>query len=157
VQRPESKVVPDPALRYPERVIDYPLIDAGRTRRERIAEIADLNIERAARSPDFQTRAMAQFEREQRTKDRVTEAEITAAARRAPWRSGATSRSASRPAWRCSVRSTLGTGCSRSPSKPSATVLLARRPAATGTTRTASSRAQARRETPFRRRRRDFE
>jgi hypothetical protein len=89
VQRPESKVVPDPALRYPERVIDYPLIDAGRTRRERIAEIADLNIERAARSPDFQTRAMAQFEREQRTKDRVTEAEITAAARRAPWRSGA--------------------------------------------------------------------
>ena len=65
----------------PERVIDYPAIDAGRTRRERCAEIVDLNLERAARSQDFQTRVRAGFEREQRNHDAVVEREIVAAAR----------------------------------------------------------------------------
>lgn len=82
VHRPESKAVPSPSPRNPERVVDYPLIDAGRTRRERNAEIIDLNIERAARSPHFETRVWAQFEREQRAKDRPAEAQVTAAARR---------------------------------------------------------------------------
>lgn len=82
VRRPDSKVVPDPSPRMPDRVIDYPMIDAGRTRRERNAEIIDLNLEREARSPDFETRLWAQFEREQRSLDRPAEAQITAAARR---------------------------------------------------------------------------
>jgi len=82
VHRPESKAVPSPSLRNPARVVDYPLIDAGRTRRERNAEIIDLNIERAARSGDFETRLWAQFEREQRAQDRVLESALIAAARR---------------------------------------------------------------------------
>jgi hypothetical protein len=82
VKRPESKAVPAPTQRRPDRVIDYPMIDAGRTRRERNAEIIDLNLERAARSPHFETRVWAQFEREQRAKDRPLEARIVAASRR---------------------------------------------------------------------------
>ena len=82
VKRPESKAVPAPTPRNPDRVIDYPLIDAGRTRRERNAEIIDLNLERAARSPHFETRVWAQFERDQRAKDRPVETQLTAAARR---------------------------------------------------------------------------
>ncbi len=82
VQRPQSRPVPDPTPRHPDRVIDYPMIDAGRTRRERNAEIIDLNLERAARSPDFEARVQAQFEREQRAKDRVLEARLVAGARR---------------------------------------------------------------------------
>jgi len=81
VQRPESKAVPAPTPRQPDRVIDYPLIDAGRTRRERNAEIIDLNIERAARSGNFEARVWAQFEREQRAQDRVLENKLIAAAR----------------------------------------------------------------------------
>jgi hypothetical protein len=84
VWRPQSKVVPSPTPRHPDRVIDYPMIDGGRTRRERNAEIIDFNLEKAARSPDFETRLWAQFEREQRTSDRPIEAQrITAARRRA--------------------------------------------------------------------------
>jgi MobA/MobL family len=82
VNRPQSKVVPSPTPRHPDRVIDYPMIDAGRTRRERNAEIIDLNLEKAARSPDFDTRVWGQFEREQRAKDRPIEAQRTVAARR---------------------------------------------------------------------------
>jgi len=82
VRRPESKVVPSPSPRHPDRVIDYPMIDAGRTRRERNAEIIDLNLERDARSPLFQTRVWAQFEREQRAKDRIADTQIIAANRR---------------------------------------------------------------------------
>jgi len=81
VHRPDSKPVSDPTPKHPERVIDYPAIDAGRTRRERCAEIVDLNLERAARSQDFQTRVRAGFEREQRNHDAVVEREIVAAAR----------------------------------------------------------------------------
>ena len=82
VQRPQSKAVPSPAPRQPDRVIDYPMIDAGRTRRERNAEIVDLNLETAARSPDFETRLWAQFERDQRLMDRVIDARCVTAARR---------------------------------------------------------------------------
>ncbi|MFG6554965.1 MobA/MobL family protein [Sulfitobacter sp. 1A16808] len=82
VKRPESKAVPAPTPRNPDRVIDYPLIDAGRTRRERNAEIIDLNLERAVRSPHFETRVWAQFERDQRAKDRPVETQLMAAARR---------------------------------------------------------------------------
>lgn len=82
VKRPESKIVPAPTARHPGRVIDYPMIDAGRTRRERNAEIVDLNLERAARSPDFETRAWALFECDQRAKDRPVEAQAVASARR---------------------------------------------------------------------------
>lgn len=82
VSRPQSKAVPAPTARHPDRVIDYPLIDAGRTRRERNAEIIDLNIERDARSPHFETRVLARFEREQRAQDRLVEARLIAGARR---------------------------------------------------------------------------
>jgi MobA/MobL family protein len=82
VWRPESKVVPSPTPRHPGRVIDYPMIDAGRTRRERNAEIIDLNLAKAARSPDFETRLWAQFECAQRVMDRPIEAQRVTAARR---------------------------------------------------------------------------
>lgn len=78
VKRPESKVVPSPSPRNPDRVIDYPMIDAGRTRRERNGEIIDLNLERAARSEHFETRVLAQFEREQRFLDRPVENQVMA-------------------------------------------------------------------------------
>jgi hypothetical protein len=64
------------------REIDYPLIDAGRTRRERQAEIIDLNLERDARSPDFATRERARFTRDQMARDRVIEAKLIEEARR---------------------------------------------------------------------------
>jgi hypothetical protein len=81
VHRPESRQVPDPTPNNPERVIDYPAIDAGRTRREYSAEIVDLNLERAARSQHFETRVWAQFERDQRNRDRPVERAIVAAER----------------------------------------------------------------------------
>jgi hypothetical protein len=80
VWRPQSKLVPSPTPRQPDRVIDY--IDAGRTRRERNAEIIDLNLDKAARSPDFETRLWAHFEREQRVMDRLVDARCVTAARR---------------------------------------------------------------------------
>ena len=58
------------------------MIDAGRTRRERNEDIIDLNLETAARSPDFETRLTAQFERDQRAIDRPVEARRVTAARR---------------------------------------------------------------------------
>jgi MobA/MobL family len=82
VWRPESKMVPSPTPRHPERVIDYPMIDVGRTRRERNAEIIDLNLAKASRSPDFETRQWAQFECAQRVMDRPIEAQRVTAARR---------------------------------------------------------------------------
>lgn len=78
VQRPDSKIVKTGN----GREIDYPMIDAGRTRKERQAEIIDMNLERAARSPDFETREWAVFEKQQRAADRVLDAELTAEARR---------------------------------------------------------------------------
>lgn len=78
VQRPASKIRVDGK----GREIDYPMIDAGRTRLERHAEIVDLNLEKAARSPDRATREKARFERDQRAKDRVLERELMTVSRR---------------------------------------------------------------------------
>jgi hypothetical protein len=61
---------------------DYPYIDAGRTRKERNAEIIDLNLERAARSADFGTRERALFVRNQIRLDRALEKELAVEARR---------------------------------------------------------------------------
>jgi hypothetical protein len=78
VRRPESKA----RTTANGRVIDYPQIDLGRTRAERQAEIIDLNLEREARSPHFETRAKARLEREQRAADRVLESSLRADARK---------------------------------------------------------------------------
>ena len=83
-RRPESRETPERSWRrtqYRDKT-PYPDIDLGRTRKERNAEIVDLNIERDARSPDFETRKWAEFEREQIAKDRVLERERIAEARR---------------------------------------------------------------------------
>lgn len=69
VERPQSKVKETGN----GRMIDYPTIDDGRTRKERHGEIVDLNLERAARSKDFRTRETAKFQREQMTRDRQLE------------------------------------------------------------------------------------
>jgi hypothetical protein len=82
--RPESREMPERSWRrtqYRDRT-PYPDIDLGRTRKERNAEIIDLNIERAARSSDFETRKWAEFERDQAAKDRVLERQRVAEARR---------------------------------------------------------------------------
>lgn len=81
VHRPESKVKVDRRGRR-DRVIDYPMIDAGRTRKDRHAEIVDLNLERDARSPDFLIRARAQLLREQILLDRNLERRLVTDARR---------------------------------------------------------------------------
>lgn len=78
VQRPVSRVKKDGR----GREIDYPMIDAGRTRLERHAEIIDMNLERNARSPDMVTRTWAKWEKEQRGKDRVLERELSVDGRR---------------------------------------------------------------------------
>jgi MobA/MobL family len=64
------------------REIDYEQIDQGRTRKERHAEIVDLNLERACRSPDHETRLRAKFEREQARLDRSLESELAVQARK---------------------------------------------------------------------------
>lgn len=64
------------------REIDYPSIDKGRTRMDRHAEIVDLNLERASRAPDFETRRRAQSERQQQKLDRALEKELSELARR---------------------------------------------------------------------------
>ena len=69
VERPASKVKETGNGRR----IDYPTIDEGRTRKERHGEIVDLNLERAARSKDFQTRETAKLQREQMKCDRQLE------------------------------------------------------------------------------------
>ena len=78
VHRPTSKIRKDGR----GREIDYPMIDAGRTRKERHAEIVDFNLEKAARSPYFETRERAKFERDQRAKDSILERELSTGARR---------------------------------------------------------------------------
>ena len=77
VQRPQSKQV----VTAQGRIIDYEMIDAGRTRRERHGEIVDFNLEKDARSPDFETRERAKFLRAQIAKDRVLENKLISEAR----------------------------------------------------------------------------
>ena len=57
VSRPESKFI----TTGNGRVIDYRMIDAGRTRQERHAEIVDFNLEKGAKSPDFRTREKSRY------------------------------------------------------------------------------------------------
>lgn len=78
VHRPRSKK----KMNALGREVDYPAIDRGRTRKERHAEIIDLNLERAARSPDVETRAWAKFEKAQAAADRKLAYELAAIARR---------------------------------------------------------------------------
>jgi hypothetical protein len=72
VKRPRSKKKVNGA----GRVIDYPLIDKGMTRREFNAHIIDLNLERAARSGDPERAVWAHFERDQAAKDRTLEKQL---------------------------------------------------------------------------------
>lgn len=69
VRRPQSRA----RINGCGRLIDYPSIDNGRTRREFNAQIIDLNLERAARSENPETATWARFEKEQRAKDRLLE------------------------------------------------------------------------------------
>lgn len=78
VERPSSKK----RVNALGREVDYPAIDAGKTRRERNAEIIDLNLERRTRSPDLETRVWAQFERGQRQLDDRLERALAEQARR---------------------------------------------------------------------------
>lgn len=55
------------------RLIDYPSIDQGRTRREFNAQIIDLNLERAARSKNPVTAVWAQYEKDELARDRALE------------------------------------------------------------------------------------
>ncbi|MEE4208688.1 MAG: MobA/MobL family protein [Parvularcula sp.] len=77
VARPDSKI----RETGNGRTIDYPQIDAGRTRKERHGEIVDLNIEKAARSKDFRTRETAKLQRAQMALDRQLENTLIAEAR----------------------------------------------------------------------------
>ncbi|MGH6922875.1 MAG: MobA/MobL family protein [Propylenella sp.] len=74
VRRPESKQ----RVNGCGRLIDYPSIDRGRTRREFNAQIIDLNLERAARSKNPVTRVWAQFEKGQSDADRKLERRLAA-------------------------------------------------------------------------------
>lgn len=58
------------------RVIDYPSIDKGKTRREFNAHIIDLNLEKAARSDNPVAAAWAEFEKHQMELDRKLEKEL---------------------------------------------------------------------------------
>jgi hypothetical protein len=69
VKRPESRR----RINGCGRLIDYPSIDHGQTRREFNAHIIDLNLERAARSKDAPTSIWALFEKDEFAKDRALE------------------------------------------------------------------------------------
>ena len=78
VKRPESQI----RINGCGRVIDYPSIDKGRTRREFNAHIVDLNLERAAQSDNPASAAWAQFERSQFELDQKLENNLTEEQRR---------------------------------------------------------------------------
>lgn len=78
VDRPKSKI----KQTGNGRVIDYPQIDEGRTRKERHAEIIDLNIEKATRSKSFRIRETAKVQHEQARLDRQLENSLIGEARR---------------------------------------------------------------------------
>ena len=69
VKRPESRE----RINGCGRVIDYPSIDHGRTRREFNAHIIDLNLARAAKSGSPLTLVWAQFEKDEASKDNELE------------------------------------------------------------------------------------
>jgi hypothetical protein len=63
------------------RMIDYPSIDHGRTRREFNAQIIDLNLAKAANSKHPPTVVWAQFEKDEAAKDAALEKRLRAEAR----------------------------------------------------------------------------
>jgi hypothetical protein len=69
VERPKSRE----RVNGVGRVIDYPSIDKGRTRREFNAHIIDINLERASRSKNPATALWALFEKEQAALDAALE------------------------------------------------------------------------------------
>ncbi len=69
IREDKKKIGQDKAT--PKRKIDYPSIDKGMTRRAFNDHIIDLNLERLRRSKDYGTRLKADFEAEQRQKDRA--------------------------------------------------------------------------------------
>jgi len=69
IRRPESRARTNGC----GRIIDYPSIDHGRTRREFNAQVIDLNLECAARSKNPETAVWAQFEKDELAKDRLLE------------------------------------------------------------------------------------
>lgn len=73
VKRPASKQ----RINGCGRMIDYPSIDHGRTRREFNAHIIDLNLERAAASGQREGAIWAQHEREELSRDRALEERLT--------------------------------------------------------------------------------
>lgn len=82
VQRPTSKNRFENAWwRSYRDEIPYEFIDAGRTRQERNAEIVDLNIERAMRSPDFATRERAKLQKDLAHDERILERDLISQAR----------------------------------------------------------------------------
>ncbi|WP_141702050.1 MobA/MobL family protein [Methyloceanibacter stevinii] len=110
VKRPASKRV----LNGAGRLIDYPAIDRGKTRREFNAQVIDLNLERAVRSGRPETAAWAQFERDQMDKDRALKSGSRASAR------AARGRSASSPAssWPRGSGFAQSSGSTRAPQPP---------------------------------------
>lgn len=76
--RPDSKVV----INGSGRVIDYPVIDQGRTRREYQTEIIDYNLAQAARSDNPETAAWALFEKQQMAEDRKLDRRLAHARRK---------------------------------------------------------------------------
>jgi len=60
------------------RVVDYPSIDHGRTRREFNAHIIDINLRKAARSPNPAIAIWALFEKDQAALDAKLEARLAA-------------------------------------------------------------------------------
>ncbi|WP_424973309.1 MobA/MobL family protein [Dinoroseobacter sp. S76] len=77
VTRPQSKIKETGQ----GRVIDYPGIDEGRTRKDRHAEIVDLNLEKATRSKDFRIRETAKMQRQQKALDDAVEKQLILEAR----------------------------------------------------------------------------
>lgn len=74
IHRPRSKA----QINQLGRVIDYPAIDNGRTRREFNAQVINLNLERAARSGYPIAAAWAQFEKFQMSLDEKLESRLIA-------------------------------------------------------------------------------
>lgn len=72
VRRPESRE----RINGCGRLIDYPSIDHGRTRREFNAYIIDINLQQVARSQNPVTAAWAQYEKDERARDQHLEVKL---------------------------------------------------------------------------------
>ena len=105
VTRPDSQVREfnnSAGSKTKTRQVDYPNIDAGRTRREFNDQIIDANLETAKRSPDFGTRKRAELAQKLRAISKAEEQRFTEA-RRAITRQARADRAASWAAHRATV------------------------------------------------------